>query len=115
MFARKPPACPREPTDEVVPLPFFDDTLLLASSIHTMMYVFDKVLDPEKLEDAIERLAQRPDWRKISARIRRNVGPRYDVCALLCSPMLGKGRLGVSHPHKDLQDTAIDYTYPLEV
>jgi hypothetical protein len=87
MFARKP-VCSREPSDEVVSLPFFDDTLLLANAIHSTMYVFDKALDVERMEEAVERLAQRQDWRKISARLRRNVGlPRDDVarfCAHLC-------------------------------
>nr|QCL09093.1 DmxR2 [Cryptosporiopsis sp. 8999] len=55
MFARKPEAPPKVASDEVVSLPFFDDALLLAKSIHSHMYVFDKVLDVDKLEDAIER------------------------------------------------------------
>jgi hypothetical protein len=73
MFSRKPTPPPNVESDEVVPLPFFDDTLLLANNVITHMYVYDTVLDPEKLSDSLERLAQRRGWRKMSARVRKNV------------------------------------------
>ncbi|EEA28347.1 hypothetical protein TMatcc_003321 [Talaromyces marneffei ATCC 18224] len=72
VFSRKPTPPPKVESDEVVSLPFFDDTLLLANNVITHMYVYDTVLDAEKLSDSLERLAQRPGWRKMSARVRKN-------------------------------------------
>ncbi|PCG96047.1 Transferase [Penicillium occitanis (nom. inval.)] len=72
MFSRKPTPPSKVESDEVVPLPFFDDTLLLANNVITHMYVYDTVLDAKKLSDSLERLAQRPGWRKMSARVRKN-------------------------------------------
>ncbi len=60
-------------TDTVVPLPFFDDTPLWRAFILYTMFVFDDVLDPQKLRDSLQTLAKRDGWRKLGARLRRNV------------------------------------------
>lgn len=74
MFARKPTPPLKVESDEIVSLPFFDDTLLMANTVMTTMYVYDTALDAKKLSGSLERLAQRPGWRKMSARIRKTVG-----------------------------------------
>ncbi len=63
----------RVPTDTVAPLPFFDDTPLWRAFILYSMFVFDDVLDPQKLRDGLETLARSDGWRKLGARLRRNV------------------------------------------
>jgi hypothetical protein len=102
MFSRKPTPPSKVESDEVVPLPFFDDTLLLANNVITHMYVYDTVLDAKKLSDSLERLAQRPGWRKMSARVRKNVSfSRFEAresCMLTCSG-LGQRKTRVSYPH----------------
>jgi len=60
-------------TDTIIPLHFFDDTPLWRAFILYSMFVFDSVLDPEKLRHSLESLAQREGWRKLGARMRRNV------------------------------------------
>ncbi|KAF4625251.1 hypothetical protein G7Y89_g12920 [Cudoniella acicularis] len=70
MFGKSPPA--RVPTDTVIPVHFFDDTPLWRAFILYSMFVFDDLLDPQKLRDSLEALAQRQGWRKLGARIRRN-------------------------------------------
>ncbi|KAI0121111.1 hypothetical protein BJ170DRAFT_145704 [Xylariales sp. AK1849] len=68
-------------SDEVVPLPYFDDTFLLATFVLHSLLVFDDALDAEKLRDALERLAQRDGWRKLAARLRKNTsgGLEYHI------------------------------------
>lgn len=73
------PVLPRIQSDEVVPLPVFDDTLLLRTFVLHSMFVFDYVLDPQKLGHALERLACRSGWQKISARVRRNVRVAFSL------------------------------------
>ncbi|PKX92298.1 uncharacterized protein P174DRAFT_512929 [Aspergillus novofumigatus IBT 16806] len=64
--------------DEVVELPFFDDTLLLQTFVLHSMFVFDQALDVLKLQDALERLGQRAGWRKLAARLRRNAAGQLE-------------------------------------
>lgn len=63
----------RVPTDTVIPFHFFDDTPLWRAFILYSMFVFDDVLDPTKLQDSLETLAKRDGWRKLGARLRRDV------------------------------------------
>ena len=71
MFGSAAPA--RVPTDAVIPLNFFDDTPLWRAFVLYSMFVFDDVLDTEKLRSSLEALVQREGWRKLGARLRRNV------------------------------------------
>jgi len=68
-----PAASVRVPTDAIIPVHFFDDTPLWRSFILYSMFVFDDVLDPQKLRHSLELLAQREGWRKLGARLRCNV------------------------------------------
>ncbi|KAJ9133731.1 LysR family regulatory protein [Pleurostoma richardsiae] len=60
------------PTDTIVPLHFFDDAAPWRNFILYSMFVFEDVLDPQKLRDSLEALATRDGWRKLGARLRRN-------------------------------------------
>lgn len=59
--------------DSVMSLPFFDDTPLWRAFILYSMFVFDDVLNPDKLRSSPEGLIHRPGWRKLGARLRQNV------------------------------------------
>ena len=63
----------RGPSDRVVPLHFFDDGPLWKAFILYSMFVFDEVLDPEKLRSCLERLTRKDGWWKLGARLRQNV------------------------------------------
>ncbi|KAI1879838.1 hypothetical protein JX265_001459 [Neoarthrinium moseri] len=71
MFRRSAPPT-RVPTDTVIPFRYFDDTPLWRSFILYSMFVYDEVLDPERLRNSLEELARRDGWQKIGARLRRN-------------------------------------------
>ena len=77
MFGSAAPA--RVPTDAVIPFNFFDDTPLWRAFILYSMFVFDDVLDPQKLRYSLEALAQREGWRKLGARLRLNVRQFYQA------------------------------------
>ncbi|KAK6063699.1 lysR family regulatory protein [Seiridium cupressi] len=64
---------PKVPSDTIIPLYFFDNTPLWRAFILCSTLVFDDVLDPQKLRVSLESLIQRDGWRKLSARLRRNV------------------------------------------
>ncbi|KAK7409049.1 hypothetical protein QQX98_008753 [Neonectria punicea] len=59
-------------SDRVVPLYFFDDTPVWRSFIMYSMFVFDDVLDTEKLRNALEQLVRMKGWQKLGARLRRD-------------------------------------------
>jgi hypothetical protein len=63
----------RVPTDTVIPLHYMDSNKMFTNIVMDLSLQFDHVLDVEKLVDALERLLQRPGWKKLGARIRRNV------------------------------------------
>ncbi|KAK6836884.1 hypothetical protein PG987_007379 [Apiospora arundinis] len=64
---------PRIPTDEVLPVFFFDDTPMLRNAIMCWTMRFNDVLDAEKLHHSLARLVSRDDgWRKLRGRIRLN-------------------------------------------
>ncbi|KAF2641247.1 lysR family regulatory protein [Massarina eburnea CBS 473.64] len=62
----------RVPTDTVVPLHWLDDTKTNRCLILYFMMRFDDVLDVEKLIGALEKLLEKPGWRKLGARLRLN-------------------------------------------
>lgn len=64
---------PRVPTDIVVPLRYWDDTALLKNTVLFTMSRYDAALDAEKLYNSLERLVARKGWRKLGARLRKNV------------------------------------------
>lgn len=71
-FFSGPKAPDPVPTDQVVPVGFFDDTIIFRTFVLYTLFVFDDVLDVEKLHASLERLISRPGWKKLGARLRRN-------------------------------------------
>lgn len=67
------PRIPRNPDDKIVPLHFFDDTIVWRSFVLYSTFVFDCVLDVEKLQSSLQRLVCREGWWKLGARLRKNV------------------------------------------
>lgn len=61
------------PTDLIVPVGFFDNTIIFRTFVLYTLFVFDDVLDPERLRTSLERVVSRPGWNKLGARLRRNV------------------------------------------
>lgn len=68
---RKAPA--KVETDEVIPFRYFDDTPVWRSFILYSMFVFDDVLDVDRLHACLRELVEEPGWRKLGARLRTNV------------------------------------------
>lgn len=86
IFGRKL-AAERFPTDRVVPLHFFEGSLLVQGNNMAASLVFDEVLDPEKLRLSLEGLVKREGWQRLGGRLKKNVGAYgYGVRTLLsCS------------------------------
>jgi hypothetical protein len=83
LFARKKPVAPeRVPSDIVIPLHWLDDTNTNRSMCIDLCFCYDDVLDVNKLVGALERLIEKPGWRKLGARIRLNVRESDDHCML---------------------------------
>lgn len=60
-------------SDDVYPLHMLDDTKTLRGITLTWILRFDDVLDADKLHDALVRLLDMGDWRKLGGRLRLNV------------------------------------------
>jgi hypothetical protein len=73
LWSKKRPAPDRVPTDDVIPLHSFDDMDVYRAVVLDFSLRFDDVLDHEKLRLALVRLLEIGDWRKLGARLRRNV------------------------------------------
>lgn len=69
---RKPPV-ETFPSDRVVPLHFFENSLLVQGNNMAVPLVFDEVLDPQKLRDALEGLVKREGWQRLGGRLKKNV------------------------------------------
>ncbi|KAH6645422.1 hypothetical protein BKA67DRAFT_664502 [Truncatella angustata] len=76
IFGRAAPA--HIETDQVIPLGFLDNTPLMQRILLYNLMVFNDVLDPEKLRNALERLVQQKTWRKMGARLRSNANGGLD-------------------------------------
>lgn len=61
------------PTDTVVPVYWLDDTKTYRAIVMYCTLVYDDVLDADKLAGALEKLLEKPGWRKLGARLRLNV------------------------------------------
>lgn len=62
-------------TDTIVPLSEFDIPLPMRRIFIYSMFLFDGVLDVSILRNSLETLIERDGWRKLGARLRRNVRP----------------------------------------
>jgi hypothetical protein len=82
------PAVPRVDTDDVYPLHMLDNTKTLRSIVVTWTLRFDDVLDADKLHNALARLLDMSDWRKLGGRMRLSV--RVPACREVSLIVLGK-------------------------
>ncbi len=73
MYSSRQPRPERVPTDKVVPVHYWDDGVYMRTMIVLTVFVFDDVLDPDKLRSALERVVQREGWQKLGGRLRQNV------------------------------------------
>ncbi|CAN8104747.1 unnamed protein product [Discula destructiva] len=67
---RAPP--PTVPTDTIVPFHYYDNSKHTNGLCFDLTFQVDDVLDDDKLRNALSRLLELGDWRKLGARIRRN-------------------------------------------
>lgn len=86
LFGREAPA--RVETDLVIPVGFMDDNPLMKRIALYNLHVYDDVLDPEKLREALDRLVRRDGWGKMGARLRSTVRPFHTLPGLLWTDKL---------------------------
>ncbi|KAJ5446065.1 hypothetical protein N7491_002147 [Penicillium cf. griseofulvum] len=60
------------PGDRVMPLHFFEDSLLVQGNNMAVSLVFDAVLDPERLRESLEGLVRQEGWQRLGGRLRKN-------------------------------------------
>lgn len=73
MFWIRQPAPAHVATDTVFPLKFLDDSIINRAFVMNPLYIYDDLLDVDKLRSSLERLVQREGFRKLGARLRKNV------------------------------------------
>lgn len=59
--------------DKIIPFHFWDDVPYTRGICLNVTLRFEEVLDTKKLHDAVERLLEIGDWKKLGARLRQNV------------------------------------------
>ncbi|GKT61344.1 lysR family regulatory protein [Colletotrichum tofieldiae] len=104
IFSSTPQAPPCVPTDRVIPVGYFDDTVVFRTFVMYTMFVFPEVLDTEKLRTSLEDVVRRPDWDKLSARLRRNDRGELEH---RIPRTFSKERPAISYDHVDCSDTMI--------
>ncbi|KAL4969840.1 uncharacterized protein BDV14DRAFT_195372 [Aspergillus stella-maris] len=72
LFGRRPVQAP-VPGDRVLPLHFFENSLLVQGNNMAVSLVFNEVLDANKLRDSLEGLVKRAGWERLGGRLRRNL------------------------------------------
>ncbi|KAI0010495.1 hypothetical protein F4779DRAFT_577118 [Xylariaceae sp. FL0662B] len=65
-------------TDQVLPLHFFENNLLVQGNNMAVSLVFDDVLDPEKLRQSLEGLVKREGWHRLGGRLRKNASGKIE-------------------------------------
>ena len=91
------PRIPRNPHDEVVPLHFFDDTIIWRSFILYSTFVFDCVLDADKLRSSLERLVCCEGWWKLGARLRKSVRSKTLIYNPVLTPKTAQWQFRISY------------------
>ncbi|KAF9883846.1 hypothetical protein FE257_002737 [Aspergillus nanangensis] len=76
-FGRKPAAEP-VPGDQILPLHFFENSLLVQGNNMAVSLVFDSALDPEKLRQSLESLVKRQGWQRLGGRLRKNAAGKIE-------------------------------------
>ncbi|KAH8797945.1 hypothetical protein F5884DRAFT_145506 [Xylogone sp. PMI_703] len=67
------------PTDEILPVHFFDDTANLHGIVMVWTFRFDEVLDPEKLNEALCILFEKEGWRRLGGRWRQRPDGKLEI------------------------------------
>ncbi|KAJ5167927.1 Transferase [Penicillium canariense] len=75
-FGRKPPTGSAS-GDEVVPLHFFENSLLVQGNNMAASLVFDAVLDPKKLQESLEGLVKREGWQRLGGKIEWHIPTEF--------------------------------------
>ncbi|KAH6874790.1 hypothetical protein B0T10DRAFT_498562 [Thelonectria olida] len=70
LFGREPQGPPVVPSDDVIPVHLFDDTLALRDYTLIWTFKFDEVLDADLLGESLSRLFEMEGWRKLGGRLR---------------------------------------------
>ncbi|XXG99036.1 hypothetical protein Hte_005370 [Hypoxylon texense] len=64
--------------DRVLPLHFFENSLLVHGNNMAVSLVFDEVLDPEKLRQSLEGFVKREGWQRLGGRLRKNASGKIE-------------------------------------
>lgn len=72
-FGGRKPAMETVPGDRVQPLHFFENNLLVQGNNMSGLAVFDEILDPDVLREALENVVNRSGWERLGGRLRKNV------------------------------------------
>ncbi len=78
------------PADRVVPLHFFENSLLVQGNNMAVSLVFDDVLDPEKLRSSLEGLIKREGWQRLGGRLKKDVCFVFPCLIFLLAPCPGR-------------------------
>ncbi|KAF4998687.1 hypothetical protein FGRMN_3013 [Fusarium graminum] len=65
-----PPPTPNFPSDDVIPVHFFDDSAAARGIVLVWTFQFEDVLNPQKLHDSLSELFKIQGWRKLAGRFR---------------------------------------------
>ena len=76
---------PTVPTDEILPVHYFDSISGINSLVLSWTMCFTDVLDPDKVRGGLEKLLSTGAWRKLGSRTRRNVCARPHFLSQDCS------------------------------
>ncbi|KAJ5787607.1 hypothetical protein N7457_002597 [Penicillium paradoxum] len=74
----KPPQPATVPSDEIIPLHFWNTAFCMTGTVLDVSLKFDNVLDLTKLRAALEQLMEIGDWRQLGARLRMNKDGKYE-------------------------------------
>lgn len=76
-YSSQPPQPNTVPTDEIIPLRFWDTALCMTGTVLDISLKYDDVLDITRLRGALDKLFERKDWKQLGARLRRNVSDNH--------------------------------------
>ncbi|KAL4734446.1 hypothetical protein BDV11DRAFT_54780 [Aspergillus similis] len=66
------------PGDRILPLRFFENSLLVQGNNMAVSLVFDAVLDPSILRSSLEGLVKREGWQRLGGRLRKNASGKIE-------------------------------------
>ncbi|KAF9873288.1 putative lysr family regulatory protein [Colletotrichum karsti] len=95
--------------DEVLPVHFVDQAAIMRTSIINYTFRYNKVLEAEKLHNALLQLVQMPGWRKLGGRLRATKNGRLEIHV---PRNFSRARPAVRFSHLDDSTMSID-SHPL--